>query len=556
MSKVPFEERFFQAIDSVDTSQLSAEERFRLIRVSTFSKVKCSPSGALHKVRSVARGNRQGNSLYSSTSLPKPTPDAAQSGCEQATMERNRAVTIEIGGEDPSATETSMRRVRKPKTTHALPTAVQCRTHDDSNCTDLESTSDENRIANTSLDVHHSENHSYTSTVPLLQPTTNHTEVFGHFKATTIALVADGYTIGTRCLDPRTEPPFTGYVPPEYDPIRYSISPSAAACLTKEELDDVFVNSVVEYESERRHLTLRCQLEQKRIYYLVRKTLSAASIGKANALDKERLERAEVDRDTAYLVEAVIASHIGAGTNGLTEFAMQGVRAKRQLQYLSDTHGSLTLHEYLVATYSHIAAIKYMDSSVGADGTGGFLGSRSDQVSKFIRGTRATKIINLLSNGILEVPHSLEEACTLLTNWAGPLVEEESVCEEVCGPVTNWTSPNVKEKSAYCRGPATTSSSAFTQVPSALKAAGVKKKYRKPAARAKCNLETPVSGATVQLRGVTSVERNASHMAAQPPRSDCPAARTAVAGQAPQSMSWRSGLPSDSTLPEATTSTL
>lgn len=109
-----------RAIGSVDTSQLSVLECITLIRVCTHLKVKSSVSGALHKpkVRSVAGGDLQGNSLYSSTSLPKPMPLEAKIGGEQATMERRRAVTVEIGGEHPSATEISIIMVRSPKDHH------------------------------------------------------------------------------------------------------------------------------------------------------------------------------------------------------------------------------------------------------------------------------------------------------------------------------------------------------------------------------------------------------------------------------------------------------
>ena len=127
MGQAPAEERLRvirssmrRAIDSVDTSQLSAEECIRLIRVCTYFKVKSSASGSIHKpkVRSVAGGDHQGNSLYSSTSLPKPMPLEAKIGGEQATMERRRAVTVEIGGEHPSATEISTNMVRPPKDHH------------------------------------------------------------------------------------------------------------------------------------------------------------------------------------------------------------------------------------------------------------------------------------------------------------------------------------------------------------------------------------------------------------------------------------------------------
>ena len=77
----------------------------------------------------------------------------------------------------------------------------------------------------------------------------------------------------------------------------------------------------------------------------------------------------------------------------------------------------------------HVAAIKAMDSNVAADGTGGYLGSKSDQVSAFLSGTGATLIVNLHLNGRLpadKVPHSFEDVCTLLTNWVGSVYESDA----------------------------------------------------------------------------------------------------------------------------------
>ena len=195
------------------------------------------------------------------------------------------------------------------------------------------------------------------------------------------------------------------------------MSPAAAAALTDAQRESATGNNVARFENERRRLIEASETETRRIYYLVRSTLSTTSLGKVKTLDIKRFEAAEVQQDTGYLVGAVIASHSSASTTGLSVFAIQRLLRERVAAYITCVKGSMTLEKYLEVTNGHITAIKSMDANVTADGTGGYLGSRSDQVSAFLNGTGATRIVNLHLNGRLpedKVPHSLEDVCTLL----------------------------------------------------------------------------------------------------------------------------------------------
>ena len=81
------------------------------------------------------------------------------------------------------------------------------------------------------------------------------------------------------------------------------------------------------------------------------------------------------------------------------------------------------MESYLEETLKHLAAIKSMDSNVSADGTGGYLGSQDDITMRFLRGTGATRVINLHLNGMLnadKIPRNLEDVCSLLSTWEGP----------------------------------------------------------------------------------------------------------------------------------------
>ena len=265
------------------------------------------------------------------------------------------------------------------------------------------------------------------SKVPLLQPTRNPTEVIDHWKAVCVALHADGFGRGVDQIDPRTNPPFIKYQPREFDPIRDNMSPAAAA-LTEAQRESATGNNVARFENERRRQIEECERETRRIYYLVRATLSPASLGKVKTINLQRFEDAEVQQDTGYLVGAVIASHSSTSTTGLSVFAIQRLLRERVAAYATCVKGSMTLEKYLEVMNGHIAAIKSMDANVAADGTGGYLGSKSDQVAAFLSGTGASLIINLHLNSRLpvdKVPHSLEEVCTLLTNWVGPIYESD-----------------------------------------------------------------------------------------------------------------------------------
>ena len=81
-------------------SDLTIEERFRIIRSSCFLKDKWTPSGVFLKIKArlVAGGDRQDKSLYNNTSSPTASPTAVLAVCGQAAMEGRHVATIDIGG--------------------------------------------------------------------------------------------------------------------------------------------------------------------------------------------------------------------------------------------------------------------------------------------------------------------------------------------------------------------------------------------------------------------------------------------------------------------------
>ena len=96
---------------------------------------------------------------------------------------------------------------------------------------------------------------------------------------------------------------------------------------------------------------------------------------------------------------------------------MNDLLDKRVKLYFACVKGSRSMESYLEETLKHLAAIKSMDSNVSADGTGGYLGSQDDITMRFLRGTGATRVINLHLNGMLnadKIPRSL------LSTWEGP----------------------------------------------------------------------------------------------------------------------------------------
>ena len=135
-------------------------------------------------------------------------------------------------------------------------------------------------------------------------------------------------------------------------------------------------------------------------------------------------------------MKAIITSHSISSATGLSAFAAREFLLDRVAIYLACKKGPLSLEKYLEVMNEHILAIKGMDIRVDANNEGGYLGTRAEQVTLFLRGTGATRVINQLKNGTIAVedaPQSLEEVCGLLTNWSGDICEpgEKRVSESI-----------------------------------------------------------------------------------------------------------------------------
>jgi hypothetical protein len=244
------------------------------------------------------------------------------------------------------------------------------------------------------------------------------TEVLEYLKHACIAMHSDGFGNGVNKLDPRTTPPFLAWNPPDYDPTTDGISASAAAELSDVQRDNAKVSNVINFEDNRRELAAACREEEKALYHPLRRTLSPGSLSLVKQLDIKLFEQAEVARDLGYLVKAIITSH--SGSTGLSVYGEQLLLIQRVTKYMTCVKGDRTMGEYLDEMNGHIAAIKSMDATVSIEGVGGHLGPKTDQVIRFLSGSGATVIINLILNGRLQIPRDIEGCCTLISNWAGP----------------------------------------------------------------------------------------------------------------------------------------
>jgi hypothetical protein len=83
----------------VHTSDLSHEQRSRVIRSSIFMKLKMSPSGVFikSKARLVAGGDRQDKSLYTNLSSPTATPASVLFVCGDAALKGKSVASMDIG---------------------------------------------------------------------------------------------------------------------------------------------------------------------------------------------------------------------------------------------------------------------------------------------------------------------------------------------------------------------------------------------------------------------------------------------------------------------------
>ena len=262
------------------------------------------------------------------------------------------------------------------------------------------------------------------SKVRKLVETRDPTKVNTHLKKVATALHSDGYGEEVNILDPRAE--YKRFKAPQYDDKIHGMAPAALSILKPGERLKSVRNNVERFETERRRIDLATEEQEKKLYYLLRGTLSASSLGRVINHGSKRFELAEIRRDTAYLVATIIITHSSSITTGLSIIATQQLVMQRVSAYMSCVQGNSTLQQYLETMNDHIKAIASMDPNVDELGEGGYLGSKQDQVARFLLGTGATVIIHAHMNCTLaahRVPTTLEDVCSLIANWGGPIRE-------------------------------------------------------------------------------------------------------------------------------------
>jgi hypothetical protein len=256
----------------------------------------------------------------------------------------------------------------------------------------------------------------------------NPTTIFEFLVQVCTAAYADGYRKGVQAIDPRGTPSFTPYSPPEFNPLINGLSETAMAYLPEAQRDAAMANHVFRFEEKRLLIIERCVEETSSLWPAIIKILSPASISAVKSFDIERFEQAEINQDTNWLVSAIIGSHAATTTAGMSTFECNTMLDQRNVQYLTRTKGNLSMNEYLKLVTGDIKAIRSMDPSISRKGEGGALGTIQQQVDRFLRGTGATTIIGLHMNNLLgkeNIPHSIEEVCTLYQNWIGSLTNDD-----------------------------------------------------------------------------------------------------------------------------------
>jgi hypothetical protein len=261
------------------------------------------------------------------------------------------------------------------------------------------------------------------SKVKMLQETRDPTEVENHLKAVAIALHADGYGDEVNILDPRTG--FKAYRAPEYDATKNGMSNAALSAMEPAERVKAVRNWIEKFEIERQRKDDLCRENEKKLYHPLQSTLSPSSLGRVTSHGIRLHEKAETSRDVFYLVETVIKTHSASVTTGLSVIATQQLVMTRVAAYMSCSQGQTSLDSYLERMNDHVKAIRSMDKLVDPNtGEGGYLGSKADQVARYLLGTGATVIINHHMNGTLaRIPRSFEDVNMLIKNWAGRLTE-------------------------------------------------------------------------------------------------------------------------------------
>ena len=208
-------------------------------------------------------------------------------------------------------------------------------------------------------------------------------------------------------------------------------------------------NHISNFESARQKADLDCRERERKLFHLLKGTLSVTSFGRVQQLSMTKYEDAETNLDTKYLVEAIIISHSPSAMAGSSVISNQEVLMSRVDSYMACKQGTMSLEKYLQTMNDHVKAIKSMDANVNAQGEGGYLGPKADQVLRFLLGTGATKIVEVYKNGLLpknKVPTTFEDVCQLLIHWTGTLVAE--------GTGTRATSIMTYQESIYGIGTA------------------------------------------------------------------------------------------------------
>ena len=225
-------------------------------------------------------------------------------------------------------------------------------------------------------------------------------------------------------MDPRGS--FVKHMSRDFIQSEDAISPEALASITsKSSADAAVVQNALRFDTDRKKEDNLVRQAEKGLFHPLKATLSSTSLGQVKNLNLAKFEAAEVARDLDYLVKAIIQSHSTAAATGTPVMVAQELLLDRVALYLACKRGTMTLERYLATMNDHIIAIKGMDSRVDDNNEGGYLGTRSEQVTHFLRGTGATKVINTLKNGNsgTKIPLTLEDVCLTLTNWSGEIYE-------------------------------------------------------------------------------------------------------------------------------------
>ena len=264
---------------------------------------------------------------------------------------------------------------------------------------------------------------SLLSKLPKLQETNNTTDVLDHLERVAVALQAAGKGCEVDCINPIKD--FIQWESPKFDQQTDGLDESALEILDPEQRSSAQRRNVERFEDNRKRENKDMKEKQKQLYQLVKQTLGPTSIGRIRTNGAKLLKTADADRDIAYLINTLLITHTTSVVTGQSVMAVELQLNKRVTEYLTCKQGNRTIDQYVDEVSAHIEAIAIADKNVDDDGEGGFLGTISQQVYRFLDGAsgpNAAEIAGLMLNGQLteaNVPHSLEDVVTLIKKWKG-----------------------------------------------------------------------------------------------------------------------------------------